>query len=216
MSRLYDNLINQVKVVSRPYRHGITKLQTELKNFFGYDTTQWARVVMYQELFAFLTELDTSNLDALEISPGIVWKELGFRTFTEVSYPEFDICKDALDQHFDIIIADQIFEHLLWPYRAGKNVFQMLENDGYFIITTPFLIRVHNNPIDCTRWTEIGLKHFLAECNFPLEKIITGSWGNRACAKENLHPSKWAERGWYRSLHNEDNYPIAVWAIARK
>ena len=42
---------------------------------------------------------------------------------------------------------------------------------------------LHGYPIDCSRWTELGLKHFLAECGFPIEDFKTGSWGNRASVK---------------------------------
>ena len=29
-----------------------------------------------------------------------------------------------------------------------------------------------------------GLRHLLANCGFPLEKIVTGYWGNRACVRQ--------------------------------
>jgi hypothetical protein len=38
----------------------------------------------------------------------------------------------------DIIIAEQVFEHLLWPYRAVRNVFQMLTPNGALLVTTHF------------------------------------------------------------------------------
>jgi hypothetical protein len=46
------------------------------------------------------------------------------------------------------------------PARAARNVFTVLKEGGYFIIATPFLIRVHESPIDCTRWTKDGLFYF--------------------------------------------------------
>ena len=150
----------------------------------------------------------------MEISAGQFWQNAGFRSFSEKNFPEFDICKDVLDQQFDIIIADQVFEHLPWPYRAAKNVHAMVKPGGYFLITTPFMIRVHDIPIDCTRWTETGLKYFLAECGFPFDQIVTGSWGNRACVKANF--KRWARRGWFGSLKNERNFPVSVWALAKK
>ena len=148
-------------------------------NGIGYDYGQWARTVMYQECFKLVNELGPHKLDALEISAGYKWQKLGFRSFTETNYPAFDICKDKLDRTFDIIIADQVWEHLLWPYRATGNVYDMLPPGGYFLVTTPFMIRQHAVPVDCSRWTELGMKHFLAECGFPWDGIKTASWGNR-------------------------------------
>jgi SAM-dependent methyltransferase len=181
----------------------------------GFDTTDWVRVVMYQRCFNFISSLKPASLDVLEISAGPQWKRaFAFRSFTETQFPDFDICSQTLDQQFDLIIADQVFEHLPWPHRAGRNVFSMLRPGGYFVIATPFLLRVHKVPIDCCRWTEQGMSFLLQECGFPPEGILTDSWGNRACLKANL--KKWQRYGWLRSLHNEPNYPVVVWAFARK
>ena len=179
-----------------------------------YDYGHWARTVLYRECFKLVQELNPGELDVLEISAGNIWQPLGFKSYTEANYPEFDVCSMALPKQFDLVIADQVFEHLLWPYRAGKNVYEMTKPGGHFLITTPFLIKVHQVPVDCSRWTELGLKHFLAECGFPIEKIQTGSWGNRACVKANF--SSWARRGWFKSLVNEPDFPVSVWAIAKK
>ena len=53
----------------------------------------------------------------MEISAGPQWvREFNFRFFTDMKYPEYDICAQTLDRQFDLIIADQIFEHLKRPY----------------------------------------------------------------------------------------------------
>ena len=144
---------------------------------------------MYRRCFEFITQLNPSTLDVMEISAGPQWvREFNFHSFTDMKYPEYDICAQTLDRQFDLIIADQIFEHLKWPYRAGRNVFAMLKPGGHFIVATPFLIRVHKVPIDCSRWTEDGISYLLQECGFPATEIKTGSWGNRACVKGNFQP----------------------------
>lgn len=174
---------------------------------------------MYRELFRFVEGVVPKNLDTLEISPGgphSPWRELDFKSYRGVDYPDFDICKDCLEEQFDLIIADQVFEHLLWPYRAARNVHTMLKPGGVFIITTPFLIRIHLCPVDCSRWTETGMKYFLAEAGFPLEAVETGAWGSLACVQANLTAPRWAKFGYGKSLRNDEDYPIAVWATARK
>jgi SAM-dependent methyltransferase len=180
----------------------------------GYDHRHWTRPVMYQRCAELIEALDPGQLDALEISAGKFFQSFGFRSFTEANYPEFDICQGTLDRQFDLIIADQVWEHLLWPYRATRNVQAMLRPGGHFLVTTPFLIRVHAIPHDCSRWTETGIRYFLMECGFPEDGIVTGSWGNRACVKANFN--RWARRGWLGSLRNEPDFPVAVWALARK
>lgn len=185
-----------------------------LLNMVGYDYRHWTRPVMYARCTAMLQALNPPQLDALEISAGQQWQTLGFKSFTEANFPQFDICQDVLGNTYDVIIADQVFEHLLWPYRAARNVYSMLKPGGVFLITTPFLIRVHAIPTDCTRWTETGLKYFLNECGFPMGGIVTDSWGNRSCVKANF--SKWARKGWFGSNRNEPDFPVVVWALARK
>jgi len=195
-----------------PEKH--KRLIKKLLDAVRYDYGHWARTVMYRECFKMVRELEPSRLEVLEVSAGQVWRALGFKSFTEVNFPVFDLCSMTLPKTFDLIIADQVFEHLLWPYRAGKNAHAMLKSGGYVLITTPFLIKVHEVPVDCSRWTELGLKHLLAECGFPIGNIRTGSWGNRACIKANF--GGWARRGWFRSLANEPEFPVSVWALARK
>jgi SAM-dependent methyltransferase len=197
----------------------------------GYNRTHWLRYVMDRECLRILDEIESWRLATMEIS-GLenIYSPLAlslshnpsesgsgrgrFKSYESTSYPEFDICSQRLDKTFDLIIANQVFEHLLWPYRAGKNVYSMLNPNGYFLITTPFLLKVHDNPVDCSRWTELGMKYFLAECGFPLESIRTASWGNRACVSGNF--MVYAQMGWGRPLHNERDFPCMVWALARK
>jgi len=181
----------------------------------GYDTTDWLRVVMYRECFAFIDSLGPEQLDVLEVSGGPQWRRrFTFRSYTATEYPAYDICAEQLPQRFDLIIADQVFEHLPWPYRAGRNALAMLKHGGYLIVTAPFLVRVHQSPIDCCRWTETGLSYLLQECGFAEASIQTGSWGNRACLKANL--THWRKRGFFGSLANEPNFPVAVWAFAQR
>ena len=189
----------------------------EMASRMGFDHTDWVRVVMYRECFAFIESIGPETIDVLEISggPNSIWKQtFKFGSYTTTDFPDFDICTEAVDREFDLIIADQVFEHVDWPIRAGRNVYAMLRQDGYFVIATPFLIRVHECPIDCSRWTERGLSHLLQECGFPASDIQTGSWGNRKCLEANL--SKWHKYGFYRSLANEADFPVMVWAMARK
>ena len=181
-----------------------------------WDYTQWARVVMYRECAKLLADLDTAAMDALEISPGTrwQWQALPFRSYTETRYPDFDICTQRLDRQFDIVIADQVFEHVISPYRAVRNVIAMLRPGGRFLVTTPFLIRLHCG-VDCTRWSRLGMTHFLAECGFPMGRIEAWQWGNRACVKANFNT--WKRHGWglFKSLRNEEDFPVVVWALAR-
>jgi SAM-dependent methyltransferase len=181
----------------------------------GYETADWVRIVMYRSCFDYVKALDPSCLDVLEVSAGPQWRrEFNFRSYEETGFPEFDICLETLPSRYDLIVADQVFEHLPYPARAARNIFEMLKPGGRFIIAAPFLVRVHNVPIDCNRWTETGLSFLLQEAGFDRELIQTHSWGNRACLIANL--KRWRKRGFMGSLRNEPNFPVMAWAFARK
>jgi SAM-dependent methyltransferase len=181
----------------------------------GVEPRQWARVVMDREIEQFVRSLKGHSLRALEIS-GNRWETWGFRAYQNTSFPAYDVCEKPLEREaFDIIFAEQILEHVLWPRRAASNLWTMLRPGGMLVVNTPFLIRVHEFPVDCSRWTELGLRYLLVEAGFDLGSIRTGSWGNRACVRANF----WGWRRWIRWLHslrNEPGFPVVVWAIAEK
>jgi hypothetical protein len=85
----------------------------------------------------------------------------------------------------------------------------MLNHGRYFLVSTPFMIRIHNHAVDCSRWSAVGMRHSLAECGIPLEKIQTWSWGNRECVVGNL--SRWASFNRRKhSLENDTAFPVMV------
>ncbi|MFZ0946254.1 MAG: methyltransferase domain-containing protein [Syntrophobacteraceae bacterium] len=175
---------------------------------------QWARICMNQSTSAMVFKLEFSKYKALEIS-GRRWENFGFNSYVSASYPEFDICRDVFPEKFDIIISEQVFEHVPFPHRAARNIYNMLNSGGYFLITTPFLIKYHPVPDDYFRWTENGIKLFLSECGFPIENIKSASWGNKECLIANLEA--WASYDKdIHSLENQPEYPLVVWALARK
>jgi SAM-dependent methyltransferase len=172
---------------------------------------QWARVVMNAETDKLIRRLGPADMDALEIS-GTYWERLGWKSYRSVQFPEFDLTKDVLADRFDVILAEQVLEHVTHPYRAVGNVRKMLRPRGWFLVTTPFMIRLHAG-VDCTRWTAKGMRYFLEECGFG--RIKVGAWGNRECVVANLE-------SWMRyqpeahSLENDSKLPVVVWALAQK
>lgn len=180
----------------------------------GYDKTHITRTVAYREVDAYLDGLGCERLDALEIAAGWKWRQRKWGSYREMNWPDYDICDDVLPEQFDIIIADNVWEHLLHPWRAAQNVLTMLKPGGLFVNITPFLIRHHPIPTDCTRWTPLGMQHFLSDVGFDPDSIQTGAWGNEAAVKANFR--RWARTGWRRRLPNDPDFPVTVWAFARK
>jgi hypothetical protein len=194
----------------------ITRTLDKLLTILGLQNEQhWCRVVLDRETKNLVDELRPNQFDVLEIS-GTKWRTATkFRSYRTVSYPEYDICEAPLNEQYDLVIAEQVWEHLVFPLQASRNVYTMLRDNGHFLITTPFLLRLHECPYDCWRWTEAGLRHHLENAGFRPDQIRTASWGNKACVIANL--ARWAPyRPWFHSLGNEPEFPVVVWAIARK
>src|SRR4029077_13210311 len=103
------------------------RFRPRIERFFGVREIQWVRVRVNEETDRFIRALDCSSLSALEIS-GQQWSQHGFRSYRSVEYPEYDICAGPLERSaFDVIFLEQVLEHVLWPYRAVRNVWEMLK-----------------------------------------------------------------------------------------
>lgn len=165
-----------------------------------------------------IAALPCAGIDVLEIS-GTDWRGSGLnvRSYRSLSYPSYDICYQPLGPAVcDLLIAEQVFEHIRNPQRAIRNAFTMLRENGAALITVPFLVKIHPAPQDLYRWTEDGIRVFLEEAGFI--EVVTGSWGNRKCAIADLTSGmKWTMyHPMLHSLKNEPEFPVVVWAMGEK
>ncbi|NYZ17930.1 class I SAM-dependent methyltransferase [Azospirillum sp. RWY-5-1] len=177
---------------------------------------------MNRALNAYVAGLDAHNLTALEVS-GRAWSHIPFKFHAAVGFPNYDVCRSGLaykdaDNNripIDIIFIEQVLEHVKMPAAAIRNLHSSLAEGGHLIVSTPFLLKVHDAPGDYWRWTPSGLRMLLQENGFADEDITIGAWGNRDCLMANV--DDWA---WYdperHSLENEPDIPLVVWAFARK
>ena len=180
------------------------------------------RVVMQKTTRQWLSELDLSSMDAAEIS-GKHGRRYDFRTYKTFKYPKHDICAGPFMTNrgamrtFDIILANQVWEHLDKPYAATCNVLEMLRPGGYFWIAVPFFIPYHAAPVDCSRWSARGLKNLLIEAGFAEDAIRAEQWGNRHAAQRNFEqPWPPAFDADADELDNDPEFPICAWALAQK
>ena len=152
------------------------------------------------------------NFNALEIS-GEGWKDFGFKSYTNYYFPEVDICDNEFntDKKYDIVILEQVLEHVIDPSQALLNIKKILNTGGLLLITTPFLIKIHGYPYDYWRWTPQGLKILVEKFNFDI--IELGSWGNKECATVYLSTFKKFREG--DDLQNDPELPLVVWCIAK-
>jgi len=180
------------------------------------------RVAMNRSSRKLIQDLKPETLDVAEIS-GKWGANFTFRSYTQFRYPEHDICAGPFRyanravRTFDLILANQVWEHLDRPYAATRHVRNMLRPGGYFWIAVPFFIPFHAAPNDCSRWSARGVKNLLIEVGFEETKIAAHQWGNRNAALKNMQepwpPVYDAE---VDSLENDPEMPICAWALAQR
>lgn len=177
-------------------------------------TDQWQRTVLNRAVNRHLRSLDPQQRDAAEIS-GDAQAGHGWRSFTSLNYPEFDLCAPlALGRRFDVVICEQVIEHVADPWAAARNLRALCAPGGHVIVSTPFLIRIHELPMfgmrDYWRFTPGGLRQLLEGAGLIVDSVE--SWGNRQCVTANF--DRWPARRRWQSLRDDPNLPVQVWAFS--
>ena len=176
----------------------------------------WLRQRLNESIEEKIGSLDCANLTAVEIS-GTAQSRHQWKRFEALEYPAFDLCEPSPQpDQFDVVICEQVLEHVLDPCRAVKTLYDLTSPGGLVIVSTPFMVRVHELALyglrDYWRFTPRGLGVLLENGGFEVQSVQ--SWGNRDCVAANL--DHWAKYKRWHSLRNEPEIPLQVWAFARK
>jgi SAM-dependent methyltransferase len=176
----------------------------------------WVRTVMNGAIDRHLEGLDPPTRCAAEIS-GENHRSRPWLSYESLMYPDFDLCAPLeFEQRFDVVICEQVLEHVHDPWAAAANLRELSTPGGHVIVSTPFLIRVHELPLfgmhDYWRFTPRGLRALLEGASLDVDSV--GWWGNRLCVAGNL--SRWAAYRPWHPLRNEPDVPVQVWAFAHR
>lgn len=175
----------------------------------------WQRIALDRAVDAKVVSLDPSRCSAAEISgenhAARPWKE-----YVSLSYPAFDLCAPLREERrFDVVICEQVLEHVPDPWNAVANLKGLCAPGGTVIVSTPFLVKVHELPQydmrDYWRFTPRGLSTLLEAAGLEVETV--DSWGNRQSVVGNL--GGWSARRFWHSMRNEPDVPVQVWAFGR-
>jgi 2-polyprenyl-3-methyl-5-hydroxy-6-metoxy-1,4-benzoquinol methylase len=96
--------------------------------------------------------------------------------------PEVDFVSDIQDMRslaqasYDTVLCSEVLEHIPQPNKAISEVYRILRPGGKFILSVPYLGRLHEEPFDYFRYTKYGLQFLLENHGFRvLEIVATGS-----------------------------------------
>lgn len=175
------------------------------------------RIELDRAVGARLDRLGTENLKGAEIS-GSNHAARDWAEFKSLDFPDFDLCAPldpGVRGAFDVVLCEQVLEHVVDPVAAAANLRGLVRPGGSVVVSTPFLIRIHELPMfamyDYWRFTPRGLRLLLENAGLEVDEV--GHWGNREAIVGNL--DRWsAVRRWH-SMHDEPDLPVQVWAFAR-
>ena len=175
----------------------------------------WQRIRLNESVDGFLRGLAPERLSAAEIS-GSFHATRPWRSYVSLDFPEFDLCAPLGERgRHDVVICEQVLEHVPDPWLAAENLRGLCEPGGHVIVSTPFLVRVHELPEygmpDFWRFTPRGLRLLLERAGLEVDRVE--SWGNRDCVVANL--DRWPAYRRRHSLRDEPDLPLQVWAFAR-
>ncbi|MDP6388063.1 MAG: methyltransferase domain-containing protein [Candidatus Pacebacteria bacterium] len=82
---------------------------------------------------------------------------------------DVDVVADVHDMkvfengEFDNVLCTEALEHFCNPFKAIEEMKRVLKKDGLLILTTRFIMPLHEVPNDYFRFTEYGLKNLLKD-----------------------------------------------------
>lgn len=197
------------------------------------------RHFMYEGLFRILASLDWNEqryelleFGCLEPTSSIIRMLVylvGERLVPTVcDYPAVDIQKMSYpDSTWDILVVDQVLEHVQRPWLAADEIWRVLKPGGLAIVNTPYLHPIHQCPLDCWRISPDGYKVLFPDSRFGVAG--QGMWGNRRIVEQVYRSelSKGMTGNWipvqradveipaWREPTDSIN-PIVIWNVFRK
>jgi len=179
---------------------------------------------VYDQLENILKDADISKMEIAEFggSYGAIRTMIQCPNFTVSNLPTHDV-QDLINvssNKYDMVILDQILEHVKDPYRAVKEMYRVLKPGGWFVNTCPFLIWVHPAPSDYWRFTKSAMRFLLEEIG-GFVNITTKSWGNTDVITFEIKNKRWYTVAQLKEMkiwseRNDPNFEHMVWSFAQK
>lgn len=86
------------------------------------------------------------------------------------------------DESFDFVLCTEVLEHVSEPERVVAEFSRVLRPGGRLLLTTPFVIELHEEPFDFFRYTPHALRLLVERAGLKVERVepLTGWWSTLA------------------------------------
>ncbi len=92
-------------------------------------------------------------------------------------YPEVDLVCDLTESNpfrpaqFDAVVLMNVLEHVYATHTLVAHLAELLKPGGVLIVAVPFLVKLHQTPVDFVRYTHFALERFAGEHGLVCETL---------------------------------------------
>ena len=200
----------------------------------------WIRTLYYNAVTEICEELFSATSDRLLVLEyaqvggiiPIIISEFAPMSLRLAPYPEYDIQEEGQFQPgmFDVVIADQVLEHVPYVMKAVKQCVNICKSGGYLFFGTPWQYPYHPAPKDFWRISRDAYQMMFDE--FGVETIEIDGWGHKEALifghqtdgflravddeGELVRTVAQAEEAGLFEVENDPDHAIEIWAVGRK
>ncbi len=112
----------------------------------------------------------------LEVGAGSSRLHAALVTLDLVPGPTIDVCATAeclpfSDGVFDVVVSQEVLEHVRDPFRAMQEMRRVLKPGGLIYCQVPFVIGYHPGPTDFWRFTREGIRELIEQAGLRCHQI---------------------------------------------
>lgn len=94
-----------------------------------------------------------------------------------INWESGNLIKNDFKASFDLVLCNQVLEHVPDPIRAFKNLLLLAKPGGFIWVSVPVINRIHDEPNFYSSGYHPRYLKFLAD-KFQIESIHIGAWGS--------------------------------------